>query len=137
MFLRLGIRRGELLALKVPGINWQTRSVSINRMADDPEDPRTSQPKVKGWPVPASVSRADDWIHQYIRGARRQTKGANRHLFLFVVHQGPHDSRELRSTQRARASVTDRELPCRLASPRNRRTGCAWVQLATLYRPLS
>ena len=108
MLLRLGIRRGELLALKVPGINWQTRSVSINRMADDPEDPRTSQPKAKTLARDLPLSpELTDWIHQYIRGARRQTKGANRHLFLFVVHRkGPHEGEPLSEPGLTKAFAT-------------------------------
>lgn len=97
ILLHLGMRRGELLALKVPDINWQTLSVSINRTADDPEDTRTSQPTAKtlarDLPLPSELA---DSIDQYIRGARRQTNGANRHRFLLVVHRkGPHEGQPL------------------------------------------
>ena len=97
MLLRLGIRRGELLALKVSDVNWQTQSLSIHRTADDPEDPRTSQPTAKtlarDLPLPPELT---DWIHQYILGARRHTTGANHHRYLFVVHRkGPHEGQPL------------------------------------------
>ena len=97
MLLRLGIRRGELLALKISDIHWQTRTLSITRRPNDPEDPRTPQPTAKtlARDLPLSPELAGR-INQYIRGARRQTKRAQSHRFLLVVHRkGPHEGEPL------------------------------------------
>ncbi|WP_459949859.1 site-specific integrase [Denitratisoma sp. agr-D3] len=43
----LGLRRGELLNVKIPDIDFRKMEVVVARRADDPEDPRLHQPKVK------------------------------------------------------------------------------------------
>ena len=93
MLLRLGVRSGELLGVQVPDIDWQQQWLSIHRRADDPEDPRMLQPRTKtlarGVPLFAELIER---IDRYVRGARRQTKGANSHRYLLVVHRkGPHE----------------------------------------------
>ena len=97
MLLRLGVRRGELLGVQVPDIDWQQESLSIHRRADDPEDPRMRQPKAKtlAREVPLFAELLER-IDRYVRGARRQTKGANSHRYLLVVHRkGPHEGQPL------------------------------------------
>ena len=97
MLLWLGVRRGELLGVQVPDIDWQRQWLSIHRRADDPEDPRMRQPRTKtlarGMPLFAELIER---IDRYVRGARRQTKGANSHRYLLVVHRkGPHEGEPL------------------------------------------
>lgn len=82
----LGLRRGELLNLKISDINFQSENVTIARRSDDPEDPRRGQPRVKTRdrkiPLSSGLCRL---THDYITKARRNIEGARRHPFLFVA----------------------------------------------------
>ena len=90
---RLGIRKGELLGIRVEDIDWVAQTLRIERRADDEHDPRTRQPRAKTLArtlvlFPELVTALRD----YVMGARRRTKGANTHKFLFVVHKkGPDE----------------------------------------------
>jgi integrase len=85
--LTLGVRRGELLGVKVSDINFQTNEVVIARRADDPDDPRTRESNTK---TRDRLLALDDDLsaltRQYISAARRRTEGARRHDFLFVAN---------------------------------------------------
>ena len=93
MLLHLGMRRGELLGVQVADIDWQAQTLSIERRADEPDDPRKRQPRTKTEPhkvnlFPDLLGRLD----RYVRGARRKTRGAYAHRYLLVVHrQGPYE----------------------------------------------
>jgi integrase len=84
--LSLGLRRGELLGIRIPDINFQTNEVLIVRRADDPADPRKYQPNAK---TNARLLPLDDALshdtRRYILGARRNFEGARKHDFLFVA----------------------------------------------------
>jgi integrase len=84
--LWLGIRRGELLGLRVRDINFSSNEVSIVRRADDASDPRKLQPnvKTKGRLLPMSDELASR-THEFISQTRRQVRGARQHDFLFVA----------------------------------------------------
>ena len=97
MLAYVGLRRGELLGLQVPDIDWQQQTLTIHRRPDNPEDSRTRQPRAKTLartvPVPAHLIER---IDRYVRETRRSTKGANTHRYLFVVHrQGPQEGEPL------------------------------------------
>ncbi|QHF47218.1 integrase [Pseudomonas sp. S35] len=85
-FYELGLRRGELLNVKIPDINFQSEELTVARRADDPEDPRKNQPLVKTRdrkiPLSPGLCRL---THEYITNTRRSTEGARRHPFLFVA----------------------------------------------------
>ena len=93
MLLYLGMRRGELLGVQVADIDWQAQTLSIERRADEPDDPRKRQPRTKTEPrtvnlFPNLLGRID----RYVRGARRKTRGAHAHRYLLVVHRnGPYE----------------------------------------------
>ena len=93
----LGIRRGELLGLQVPDINFQSEELTVHRRADEAADPRRRQPMSKTEPrtlalAPELAERA--W--QYVMGARRRTPAARKHTYLLVVHQkGPSEGAPL------------------------------------------
>jgi integrase len=59
--LYLGLRRGELLGIRIPDINFQQETVTVYRRADDPSDPRFHQPKAKtlGRVIPISRGLLD------------------------------------------------------------------------------
>ena len=95
--MQLGLRRGELLGVQVGDIDWQEQALSIHRRADEPDDPRIRQPRTKT--LPRKLPLFPDVlgaIDQYVRGPRRQTRGANTHRYLLVTHhKGPNEGNPL------------------------------------------
>lgn len=85
----LGIRRGELLGLKISDLNFRTNEVFIARRADDPDDPRTNQPNAKTADryLPISKDLAAR-TRRYIIEHRRQYPMARKHEFLFIANGG-------------------------------------------------
>lgn len=81
-----GLRRGELLNLKISDINFQAENVTIARRADDPEDPRRWQPKVKTrdrmLPLSPGLGKL---TYEYIIKIRHSIGKAKHHPFLFVA----------------------------------------------------
>ena len=88
MLAELGVRRGELLGIRVSDIDWEGRKISIHRRADDPHDPRMDQPRTKtlARELPLSEELLNR-LRRYVMGARRRTRGANRHPILLVAHK--------------------------------------------------
>jgi integrase len=84
--LSLGLRRGELLGVRISDINFQANEVLIARRPDSPDDPRKYQPNTK---TRARLLPIDENLavltRQYIVGARRKIPGARRHEFLIVA----------------------------------------------------
>jgi len=85
----LGLRRGELLGIKVSDLDFKANQVFIARRADDPGDPRISQPNAKTrervLPLSADlVARTKNYIIQ----ERRKFASARKHEFLFVSNGG-------------------------------------------------
>lgn len=85
-FYELGLRRGEVLNVKIPDINFHSEELTVVRRADDPEDPRKDQPLVKtrDRKIPLSPGLCK-LTHEYITSTRRATEGARRHPFLFIA----------------------------------------------------
>ncbi|CAB3831223.1 tyrosine-type recombinase/integrase [Achromobacter xylosoxidans] len=81
-----GLRRGELLNVKVSDVNFRKETVVIIRRADAPEDPRQEQPTVKTrdrlLPMAPDLCRL---THDYVIHARSRLKGARKHEYLFVA----------------------------------------------------
>jgi integrase len=89
-YLKLGLRRAELLGVRVADINFQAHEVLIARRPDDGEDPRINKPDVKTGDklLPLDPALAKD-THDYIVRVRRGTGSARRHPYLFVaIHSG-------------------------------------------------
>lgn len=87
----LGIRRSELLNIRVDDINFTTNEVSIIRHHDSKKDPRTHQPNPKSneRTLPISELLAKE-ISDYVLNIRSQFSLARRHPYLFVTHKsGP------------------------------------------------
>lgn len=82
---QLGLRRGELLGVRVEDINFAKQEVLIRRRADDKDDPRARQPnaKTRDRVLPLSAELAE-LTHRYILDVRSQQRGARRHTLLFV-----------------------------------------------------
>lgn len=90
--LRLtGIRRGELLNLRVEDIDFGANTLAVVRRPDAKGDTRKHQPAVKTRPRrfyvdPAVVSQ----IKEYVLTQRNKLPYAKRHGYLFVTHKsGP------------------------------------------------
>ena len=84
----LGLRRGELLGIQVGDIDWQAETIAIHRRPDDAHDPRIHQPRTKT--LARTLPLFDNLlkrVHGYVMGARRSTRGANRHRYLLVAHR--------------------------------------------------
>lgn len=91
--LRLtGMRRGELLNLKIDDFDFNTEVVRVVRRPDSAGDPRQYQPlaktKERTLPLtPELMERISDYIIRY----RNKVPGARKHGFLFVTHKaGPN-----------------------------------------------
>lgn len=91
--LRLtGMRRGELLNLKILDFDFKTEVVRVVRRPDSAEDPRQYQPLAKTRErtiplTPELMKRISDYIIKY----RNKVPGARKHGFLFITHKaGPY-----------------------------------------------
>lgn len=93
----LGVRRGELLNLKVDDINFVANEVRIIRRADSSEDDRVYQPLVKTEEriLPISNELTQKLSH-YVTAIRSKFLVARRHPYLFVTHkEGPYQGKPL------------------------------------------
>jgi integrase len=83
----LGIRRGELLNVRIDDIDFQTERVTIERRPDDARDPRPNQPRVKtrGRDLPLG-SRLAALTHEYVCTQRAAQGNARKHGYLFVAN---------------------------------------------------
>ncbi|HGP0230569.1 tyrosine-type recombinase/integrase [Pseudomonas sp. NY15435] len=83
-----GLRRGELLNLRVEDIDFAKNTLKVVRRADSQGDTRVYQPVVKTrertFPLmPELVVQ----IHRYVLAHRNKVPGAKRHGYLFVTHK--------------------------------------------------
>lgn len=84
--LELGLRRGELLNIKITDINFRSEELLVARRADDPKDPRKDQPAVKTRDRKLPLSpRLCAMAHDYITQTRRLIPAARKHPFLLVA----------------------------------------------------
>ncbi|WP_161569407.1 tyrosine-type recombinase/integrase [Alteromonas portus] len=83
-----GIRRGELLGIRISDINFQSNQLAVKRRHDALDDSRLSQPntKTRERNIPLSDSLID-LMHEYVSKHRGVSKRAKRHELLFVSHK--------------------------------------------------
>lgn len=83
---RLGLRRGELLGVKIEDVDFRKGEVLIRRRADDQDDPRQNQPNAKTrdriLPLPTDLLGLTE---TFIMKHRRNIPGARKNSFLFVA----------------------------------------------------
>jgi len=83
-----GMRRGEVLNLKIADFDFAKNTVKVVRRADSPDDPRTYQPLAKTrertFPL---IQEFMDKIRDYISRYRNKVPGARKHGYLFVTHK--------------------------------------------------
>lgn len=92
-----GIRRGELLNIKIEDIDFSANTLSIVRRHDTKADVRMYQPVVKTREreIPIDPLLAIQ-IHDYVLKIRAKIFGVRKHDYLFVTHkQGPSCGRPL------------------------------------------
>ncbi|MEQ1560903.1 MAG: site-specific integrase [Methyloglobulus sp.] len=92
MLYCLGLRAGELLALRISDIDFQDNTLLIARRHNNPLDPRAYQPVVKTSdrriPLSEALIKA---IYDHIMQERCCVPNAKYHDFLLVTHQnGPY-----------------------------------------------
>lgn len=85
----LGLRGGELLALRITDFDFQQNTMLVARRHDNPEDPRTYQPVAKTAdrliPLTESLVKL---VSDYVFKERSCFPAAKQHDFLLVTHQG-------------------------------------------------
>lgn len=87
--LGTGIRRGELLGLRIRGIDFRRNIADIVRRPDDKADPRPAQPNTKTRERSIGISEELAYLtHQHIVQQRAKITGARKHDFLFVTSCG-------------------------------------------------
>jgi len=83
---QFGVRKGELLSIKISDINFQSETIVLERRADDSEDPRINQPLIKTLgrklAIPKKMIRL---THDYIINHRKHLPQVKKHEFLFVA----------------------------------------------------
>lgn len=89
LMLATGIRKSELLGLKIGDLHSSLPKLRIMRRADDPEDSRFVEANTKTNDrelelTPAIMSQ----VWQYINRDRHAIKAARKHPFLFVAEDG-------------------------------------------------
>jgi integrase len=84
--LGTGLRRGELLGLRIRLIDFRKNMAAIMRRPDDKHDPRKYQPNTKTRQRSIGISEELAYLtHQHIVKLRSKVKGAQKHDFLFVA----------------------------------------------------
>lgn len=82
----LGMRRGELLGVRVSDIDFRKGTVIVARRADDPTDPRKVQPNVKTRAREIPLSQLlQDKTNAYVVKYRSALQAARKHRFLFIA----------------------------------------------------
>lgn len=83
--LELGIRRGELLGVRLRDIDFQRLEVHIARRADTKDDPRANQPLTKTHERVLSLSEdLAELTQNYVIWCRANQGSSRRHDYLFV-----------------------------------------------------
>ncbi|MCF5166868.1 tyrosine-type recombinase/integrase [Pseudomonas congelans] len=91
ILLLTGMRRGELLNIRIDDLDFAACTISIIRRPDSSGDQRTHQPtaKTRQRKIPI-LKELMDQIHDYVLHIRGKVPGAKRHAYLFITHKvGP------------------------------------------------
>lgn len=83
--MKFGLRKGELLNVKISDIDFRKKQVKILRRADDIDDPRKIKPNVKTRSrILAIPDKIMEITEHYILNHRSKIRGAKKHEFLIV-----------------------------------------------------
>lgn len=89
MLRDLGIRKGELLGVKIEDVNFTDNTLFIAKRPDDPDDPRNRQPEAKT--LERTLPMGEDLVEilrSYIDEDRAGISNARLHPFLVVGRGG-------------------------------------------------
>jgi integrase len=87
--LGMGVRKGEMLGVKVADFNTAENMVMIARRADDPEDTRKRQPLTKTCDRELKVgNQLADQLKRYLRVVRASAPAARKHPYIIVSETG-------------------------------------------------
>jgi integrase len=85
LMLKTGIRRGELLGIRISDLNLQENMLTVHRVPIDPLDPRRHKPQTKTLPRRLRLEpRLAKLVRDYLFNHRRQLPMVGKHPFLFV-----------------------------------------------------
>ena len=83
--IKFGIRKGELLNIKISDIDFRKKQVKILRRADDIDDPRINKPNVKTKSrILAIPDKIMEITEHYILDYRSKIRGAKKNDYLIV-----------------------------------------------------
>ncbi|MCT7628392.1 tyrosine-type recombinase/integrase [Aliarcobacter butzleri] len=83
--IKFGIRKGELLNIKISDIDFRKKQVTILRRADDIADPRINKPNVKTKSrILAIPDKIMEITEHYILDHRSKIRGAKKNEYLIV-----------------------------------------------------
>lgn len=86
LLIQFGLRKGELLNIKISDIDFRKKELKIIRRADDVDDPRHDKPNVKTrsrkFSIPNNIMEI---IEHYILDIRSKIRGVKNHEFLIVA----------------------------------------------------
>lgn len=89
--LELGLRRSEMLLVKLSDIRWHNRELSVVNLESEDIDPRTLAPQFKTHERMLQMSDDLIWaLHEYAdtyRSLRKEPSKAKKHPFLLVSHR--------------------------------------------------
>ncbi|MDR2315068.1 MAG: site-specific integrase [Pseudomonas sp.] len=89
--LDMGLRRSEMLLIKVEDIRWHSRELSVTNLENEKIDPRTLAPQFKTHERVLEMGDDLAWaIKQYVDSYRisiQETSEAKKHPFLLVSHR--------------------------------------------------
>lgn len=86
LLFHLGIRRGELLGIRVSDIDFSANQLRIRRRPDEKSDPRKQQPQTKtNQRILMLDTRLAQELHRFVIEDRARIRKARKHDFLFVA----------------------------------------------------
>lgn len=89
LLYHLGMRKGELLGVKISDFDWRKNTLRITRHPDDKEDPRRNAPQTKTRARTLALGAGlIKQVETYVLGARRSTETAQKHGYLLVALDG-------------------------------------------------
>jgi integrase len=82
----LGLRRGELLGVRISDLDFRKGTVTIHRRADDANDPRVNQPQAKSKARVLSMAEGlRSLTYDYLMLHRAKQRTSRKHDFLFCA----------------------------------------------------
>lgn len=89
LLYHVGMRKGELLGVKLSDFDWRKNTLRITRHPDDKDDPCRNAPQTKTRARTLGLGAGlVKQVETYVFGARRSTEKAQKHGYLLVALDG-------------------------------------------------